>query len=125
MVISRKQSRIAEAIRGRIAKQIYLIGSLGTSKTYGAAHAMLSVAHNFPGSVLVVGRKNLTELKRGTLFSFHEVAEDMNLTGYIATRSPAEWRFHNGSLIMFVEGRPVPYEIHQCCEWGVLSCQFP
>jgi hypothetical protein len=27
----------------------------------------------------------------------------MNLSGYIATRSPAEWRFDNGSLIMFVE----------------------
>src|SRR5829696_2055374 len=92
-----------EVIRGRVAKQIFLIGSLGTSKTYGAAHAMLSVAHNFPGSVLVVGRKNLTELKRGTLLSFYEVAGDMGLTDFTTTRSPAEWRFENGSLLMFVE----------------------
>src|SRR5215207_2523921 len=46
MVVSQKQARIAEVIRGRVAKQIFLIGSLGTSKTYGAAHAMLSVAHS-------------------------------------------------------------------------------
>src|SRR5215204_2148450 len=105
MVISQKQAKIAEVIRGRVAKQIFLIGSLGTSKTYGAAHAMLSVAHRFPGSVLVIGRKNLTELKRGTLLSFQEVATDMGLgpPDHSATRSPAEWRFSNGSLIMFVE----------------------
>ena len=39
-----------EVIRGRVAKQIFLIGSLGTSKTYGTAHAMVSVAHSLPGS---------------------------------------------------------------------------
>ena len=50
MVVSQKQARIAEVIRGRVAKQIFLIGSLGTSKTYGTAHAMVSVAHSLPGS---------------------------------------------------------------------------
>jgi hypothetical protein len=104
MVISPKQARIAETIRLRQANQIFLIGSLGTSKTFGAAVAMLSVALQYPGSLLVVARKNLTELRTGTLLSFHEAAEAMHLTAFRQTDSPIlQWELENRSLIIFKE----------------------
>lgn len=79
MKISHKQARIGQTIKDRQAQQIFLIGALGTSKTFGAAVAMLSVALKFPDSLILVGRKNRTELKRGTLLSFREAAEEMHL----------------------------------------------
>lgn len=84
MQISEKQNQIAEVISARVAKQIFLIGAIGTSKTYGAAVAILSVAWNYPDSLIPVGRKHLTELKRGTYFSFREAAEAMGLWPHIS-----------------------------------------
>jgi phage terminase large subunit len=102
VVISSKQSKIPENIKAG-KRQIFLIGSLGTSKTFGAAVAILSVAIKYPGSVIPVARKNLTELKRGTLLSFHEAAQEMGLTQYRENRQEMTWTFENGSIIMFLE----------------------
>lgn len=103
MVISQKQALIADTIREHKASQIFLVGALGTSKTFGAAVAMLSVAIKYPNSVIPIGRKNLTETKRGTLLSFHEAAQEMGFTDFIENRQELTWKLGNGSLIMFIE----------------------
>ncbi len=103
MVISSKQASIAQTIKEREKKQIFLIGALGTSKTFGFAMAFISIAINYPGSVIPIARKNRTELKRGTLLSFHEAAEKMNFTDFEENRQDLVWNFSNGSMIMFLE----------------------
>lgn len=111
MKISYKQSLIAQTIRERKAKQIYLIGALGTSKTFGAAVAMLSVAVKYPDSLILVARKNRTELKRGTLLSFREAAQEMGLTEIKENDADLTWDISikqadgtiKHSLIMFLE----------------------
>ncbi len=80
-----------------------MIGALGTGKTLSAAMAMLSVAISFPDSLVVVARKNLTELKRGTLLSFHEAAHEMNFTQFNENRQELTWTLDNGSMLMFLE----------------------
>lgn len=111
MKISYKQSQIAEAIRQRKTKQLFLIGALGTSKTFGAAVAMLSVALAYPDSLILVARKNRTELKRGTLLSFREAAQEMNLTTIKENEADLTWDISieqadgtmKHSYIMFLE----------------------
>lgn len=103
MQISTKQNQIATAIKSRKKKIIILTGALGTSKTFGAAVMLLSLAKQYPKSVIGVGRKNTVEMKRGTLLSFHEAAEKMNLTEYHENRQDMFWAFPNGSRIQFFE----------------------
>ena len=89
MVISQKQARTADIIRGRESDQIFMIGALGTGKTLSAAVAMLSVGLTYPGSLIVVARKNLTELKRGTLLSFHEAS--VSSLKLVTSKERAAW----------------------------------
>lgn len=103
MRISPKQAQIAQIIKERKSDQIFLIGALGTSKTFGFAVAFLSVAIKYPGSLIPIARKNLTELKRGTLLSFHEAAQEMNFTAFKENRADLTWTLDNGSVIMFLE----------------------
>jgi phage terminase large subunit len=100
MVISQKQSQIAELIRERQAKQIFLIGALGTSKTFGAAVALLSVAIKYPGSLIPIGRKNLPELRVGTMLSFLEAAEAMRFRDFKAHQGTMQWTLGNGSILL-------------------------
>lgn len=103
MQISQKQNSVAEAIKSRKKKVIVLAGALGTSKTFGACVLLISLAKQYPGSVIGVGRKNTTEMKRGTLMSFHEAAQKMNVTDFKENRQDMFWQFENGSKIMFFE----------------------
>lgn len=103
MQISTKQNQIAQAIRGKKKKVIILTGALGTSKTFGAAVMLLSLAKQYPKSVIGVGRKNTVEMKRGTLLSFQEAAEKMNLVDYHENRQDMFWLLSNGSRIQFFE----------------------
>lgn len=103
MQISTKQNQIAQAITSRQKKTIVLAGSLGTSKTFGAAVMLISLAKQYPGSVIGIGRKNTTEMKRGTMMSFDEAAEKMNVTDFTVNRLEMVWRFSNGSRFIFFE----------------------
>jgi len=103
MQISTKQNQIAQAIRSKKKKIVILTGALGTSKTFGAAVMLLSLAKQYPKSVIGVGRKNTVEMKRGTLLSFQEAAEKMNLTDYHENRQDMFWILSNGSRIQFFE----------------------
>lgn len=101
--ISTKQAQIAQTIKDRQAKIIVLAGALGTSKTFGAAAILISLAQQYPGSVIGVGRKNTTEMKRGTLMSFREAAKRMNYTAYSENKIEMRWSFPNDSTILFFE----------------------
>jgi len=101
--ISQKQNQIAQAIKNRKAKVIVLAGALGTSKTFGAAAILISLAKQYPGSVIGVGRRNTTEMKRGTMLSFHEAAKKMNVTDFAENKNEMRWTFANDSIIMFFE----------------------
>lgn len=105
--ISQKQNQIAQAIKSRKKKVIILTGPLGTSKTFGGAVMLISLAKQYPGSVIGVGRKNTTEMKRGTMMSFNEAARKMGVTGYSENKLDMRWTIHNGnqpdSIILFFE----------------------
>lgn len=101
--ISQKQAQIAQTIKERDAKIIVLAGALGTSKTFGAAAILISLAMQYPSSVIGVGRRNTTEMKRGTLMSFREAAKKMNLDSYSENKLEMRWSFNNGSTILFFE----------------------
>lgn len=101
--ISQKQNLIAQTIKQRKAKIIVLAGALGTSKTFGAAAILISLAKQYPGSVIGVGRRNTTEMKRGTMLSFHEAANKMNVDDFSENKIEMRWTFANGSIIMFFE----------------------
>ena len=109
MKISAKQDNIAAAIHAGY-KQILLEGAIGTSKTYGAAMAMLTIANEYPGSHVYVARKNMTELKRTTLLSFREAAADMGMVEnyhYTENNSANFWQLKgqgaNPSYVHFIE----------------------
>lgn len=103
MQISQKQNKLAQAIKGKQKKIIVLAGALGTSKTFGAAVMLISLAKQYPGSVVGIGRKNTTEMKRGTMMSFDEAARKMNVTDYKENRQDLTWLFDNGSKFIFHE----------------------
>jgi hypothetical protein len=108
MILSAKQDSIGEAI-SRGVKVIVLEGAMGTSKTYGAAVALLTIAVKFPGSIIFVGRMTMPEMKTGTLLSFREAAQDMGLReGYHYKDNKADHYFQfmregRGSFIFFRE----------------------
>lgn len=78
MKISAKQDQIAAAIaQGK--RIIVLIGAIGTSKTYGASIAMHTIATEYPGSRMFVGKRHMPELRKTTMFLFRESAYDMGL----------------------------------------------
>jgi len=101
--ISTKQNELAEAIKDRKKKIIVLAGALGTSKTFGSAAILISLAKQYPNSTIGVGRKNTSEMKRGTMLSFSEAATKMGVTDYKENRQEMTWVFANGSRIMFFE----------------------
>lgn len=101
--ISQKQNSVAQIIRDRKSKIILLAGALGTSKTFGAAALLISLAKQYPNSVIGVGRKNTTEMKRGTMMSFDEAAKKMNVHDYKENKLEMRWTFDNGSIILFFE----------------------
>lgn len=101
--ISQKQNQVAEIIRGRKKKVIVLAGALGTSKTFGGAALLISLAKQYPNSIIGVGRKNTTEMKRGTMLSFQEAARKMNVSSYSENKLDMRWTFDNGSIILFFE----------------------
>jgi hypothetical protein len=101
--ISTKQNQIAQTIKAKQKKIIVLAGALGTSKTFGGALILISLAKQYPGSVIGVGRKNTTEMKRGTMMSFDEAAKKMNVTDYRENKLEMKWTFANNSKILFFE----------------------
>lgn len=107
MIISQKQASLLEAIKSRRYDIIYLIGAIGTSKTYGMAYAFVNIAWQFPGSFIPIGRKSLSEIRVGTWHSFVEVMDTMGLTegqDYTFVQgNDLRITFSNRSVIQFIQ----------------------
>lgn len=86
--------------------EIWLIGPIGTSKTYGAAYALSNIAFQFPGSFIPVGRTTLADARLGTVGSFWEILDDMQLQEDKHFRfvggMEVKFMFNNGSVIQFL-----------------------
>lgn len=82
MKLKAKQNEIGRAIKAG-KKIILLEGAIGTSKTFGASVALLTVALKYPNSYIFVGRKTMSEMRTGTLLSFREAAHEMNLVNKV------------------------------------------
>lgn len=106
--ISRKQSDLLAAISSRRYEEIFLIGPLGSNKTFGAAYAMINIAYQFAGSYIPVARKTLAEARIGTVLTFLEVLDAMGLVPgadyRLVTGGEIKIRFtHNASIIQFIQ----------------------
>lgn len=108
---SLKQSSVIEVIANeRQVNKIYLIGALGTSKTYVMAMVLISIARQYPGSFIPVGRKTIAEARVGTVLSFIEVLANLNLRdgkhyrgiSLFGGTEPPRFVFENGSIIQFI-----------------------
>lgn len=108
--LTNKQTELLAAIKSRKYKQIYLIGALGTSKTYAFAAAFILLASQYPKSYIPIARKTLAEVRVGTIFSFLEVLDNFNyvlgidyeLRGGLGGGN-MRFEFSNGSIIQFVQ----------------------
>ena len=79
MIITPKQQEVIDAMASGDYDDIFLIGPLGTSKTYVEAFALISLCYEYPNSMVAVARTTLADVKKGTLHSYLEVLEDMHM----------------------------------------------
>ncbi len=106
MQIARKQAEVLDAIASRRYKWIFLIGPLGSNKTFAMAYADINVALQYPGSYIPVARKTLAEARTGTVLSYLEVLDTMGMIEGIhytyVSGNEIKIRFPNKSMIQFV-----------------------
>lgn len=101
-----KQAEVIEALNDPIIDTIVLIGPVGTGKTDIAAHAVLSLADQFPKTYWPVIRQNISTAVRTVIPSYLEMADKMGLieeVDYRYNKSPHYLEFPNGSVIPFME----------------------
>jgi hypothetical protein len=102
-----KQHKVIELINDPQIDVIVLIGSVETGKTYIAAHAMLSIAHTFPGSFIPVIRLNRSTAKPTVFRSYLRVLAESNYAegvDYTLNRNEGEIKLlHNGSSLLLTE----------------------
>lgn len=117
MQISQKQQKLADVVKFRQASEIFLIGSIGTSKTFGMAFVLANLAYQFPKSVIPIGRHSVTEARLSTYLSFLKVFDAMGLkqfTDYTIRGAPdLSFTFANGSYMFFV-----PLDITKDRDWN-------
>jgi len=109
-MLTTKQGEVMEAIRTAPItgiEEIFLIGPIGSTKTFVMAVAHINVCNTFAGSIIPVGRKNAAEHSIGTFAVYREALEKMGLRDgkHYHTREATndmQIRFPNGSLIKFI-----------------------
>lgn len=87
--------------------EIFLIGPVGTSKTFVMAYFQINVALQFPDSIIPVGRKDMAEATTTTWPVYMEVLDLMGLDfgkDYTVREAPNDLRikFANTSIIQFI-----------------------
>lgn len=105
-----KQVQVLEAVRDSPVtgvEEIYLIGPVGSTKTFAMAVADINVAWQFPFSIIPVGRKDLTEAQVGTWEEYMKALRKLNFVhgrDYTTRQAPNDLRigFSNGSIIKFI-----------------------
>lgn len=107
--ITLKQAEVCAAVRDAPitgVEEIYLIGAIGTSKTFVMAYAHINIALQFDGSVIPVGRKDAAEHQIGTFLSYLEVLEKMGMvegTDYRLRQATNDLQIRIGrSIIKFI-----------------------
>lgn len=108
--VTDKQAEVLAAVRDAPItgiEEIFLIGAIGTSKTFVMAYAHANCAYQFQGCIIPVGRKDLSEAQIGTFLVYLEVLEKMGLEeghDYTLRQAPNDLRirFANSSIIQFV-----------------------
>jgi hypothetical protein len=105
-----KQYELADVVRNSPVtgiEEIFLIGPIGSTKTFAMAYVDANVCWQFPGSIIPVGRKDLSEAQIGTFVVYLEALEKMGLKQgrhYRLRQAPNDLRisFSNGSIIQFI-----------------------
>lgn len=90
-----------ELARSRKTKKlkIFLLGTIGTSKTYIMALIFINIARQYPNSFIPIGRITLADARTSTAHVFAEVLSDM---GLIEGRDYRAIGMYGGNTIMFV-----------------------
>lgn len=88
-------------------EEIFLIGAIGTSKTFAMAYLHINAAYQFPDSIIPVGRKDMSEAQITTWPVYLEVLDLMGLefgTDYTIREATNDLRikFANSSIIQFI-----------------------
>ena len=84
-------------------------GSAGSAKSFGICALMIVKALQYPGIRIGLARNELTTLKKTTVISFFEVANDWGITDLFSYNSSSGIiKFENGSEIVLVELRYLP-----------------
>lgn len=112
--ITTKQAEVMNAIRTSPmtgVEELFLIGPIGSTKTFVMAYADINVAYQFPGSMIPVGRKDAAEHSFGTFAVYLEVLDEMGMIEglHFSTRQAAndmQIRFANKSQIKFIGMNP-------------------
>lgn len=106
MKIASKQKQVLDAVKNERYSQIFLIGPLGSNKTFAMAYAHINIARQFKGSFIPVARKTLSEARIGTVLSYLEVLDTMGMiegVHYVfLSGGEIKIRFSNKSVIQFV-----------------------
>lgn len=105
-----KQVHVLESVRDAPltgVEEIFLIGPVGSTKTFAMACCHINVAWEFPRSIIPVGRKDMSDSQIGT---WEEYTKALRLLGYVEGRdysirqapNDLRIRFKNGSIIQFI-----------------------
>lgn len=88
-------------------EEIFLIGAIGTSKTFAMAYTHINTAYHFANSIIPVGRKDMSEAQ---LTTFPVYLEALDKMGFVEGEdyslrqalNDLRIRFANGSIIQFI-----------------------
>lgn len=112
--ITTKQAEVLDAVRNSPVtgvEELFLIGPIGSTKTFVMAYADINVAYQFGGSMIPVGRKDAAEHSFGTFAVYLEVLDEMGMVEglhFSLRQAPNDMqiRFANKSIIKFIGMNP-------------------
>jgi hypothetical protein len=107
--ITTKQAEVLTTVRDAPltgVEEIFLIGPIGSTKTFVMAYAHVNIALQFDGSVIPVGRKDAAEHQIGTFLVYLETMEKMGMVAgkdYRTRQAPNDLQIRIGkSIIKFI-----------------------
>ena len=106
-----KQVEVMESVRDAKKNgidEIFLIGPIGSTKTFAMAMTHISIAQQYDNCIIPVGRKDLSEAQIGTWEVYMEALSKMNFKhgrNYTVRQAPNDLRIRftsTGSIIQFI-----------------------
>lgn len=105
--LKQKQQTVVDLANNPAIHTIVLVGAVGTGKTDIAAHIVISICYQYPGTYWPVFRQNISTSKRSVIPSYLEMLNKMQLEegiDYKYNKQDFEIKFlHNKSKIVFIE----------------------